>query len=268
MHQVSTVADGQYTSARVTPGAVVAPRSRLDAIRTIPPVPADPLRDAYLASASTRAHRARRAAKRAIDIVGAVVLLVVLSPLLLLLTVSIRSSASGSAIFRQDRIGRNGEVFRVAKFRSMYPDAEERLHASESLRAAYVDNGYTLPLKVDPRVTPVGRFLRRTSLDEMPQLWNVLRGEMSLVGPRPVVPDELACYEQWQWAYKAVRPGMTGLWQVSGRNAIVYPQRAQLDATYVAEWSLWADVKILVRTIGAVCKGSGHPEEQHIDHTA
>jgi lipopolysaccharide/colanic/teichoic acid biosynthesis glycosyltransferase len=265
MHQVSTVSEGHYVPTRAASVSVARPH--LGAIRAIPSLPADPLLDAYHAALATRSYRVRRSAKRLIDIVGAGVLLVVLSPLLLLLTVSIRSSASGSSIFRQERLGRNGHVFRVAKFRSMYPDAEDRLEADESLRAAYVDNGYTLPLKVDPRVTPVGRFLRRTSLDEMPQLWNVLRGDMSLVGPRPVVPDELACYEQWQWAYKAVRPGMTGLWQVSGRNAIVYPHRAQLDATYVAGWSLWADVKILFRTIGAVCKGSGHPEEQHIEHT-
>lgn len=221
---------------------------------------ADPLLERFSTASSRRTWRARRVAKRAFDLGGSTALLVVLAPVLALLALAVRLTSSGPVFFRQERIGRGGARFRVVKFRTMYPDAEARLHRDEELRALYVENGFTLPPAVDPRVTSIGRFLRRTSLDELPQLWNVVRGQMSLVGPRPVVPPELACYEQWQWAYEAVRPGITGLWQVSGRNAIAYPERARLDATYVADWSLRTDVAILVRTVLAVLRGSEHPE--------
>ncbi len=194
---------------------------------------------------------AERVTKVAIDRVGALIMLLVLSPVLVLIALAIRRDSPGPVLFRQRRIGFGGRPFTIYKFRSMAGDAEERLRR-DGLYDVYVANGFKLPPGDDPRVTRLGAMLRRTSLDELPQLLNVLRGSMSLVGPRPVVPDELACYGELAPAYTGVRPGVTGYWQVNGRSDVAFPERAELDAYYYDNRSLRVDLRILVRTVVAV----------------
>ena len=194
---------------------------------------------------------AGRVTKVMIDRVGAFVALVLLSPLLVLIAVAVRRDSPGPALFRQRRIGYGSRPFTIYKFRSMAGDAEERLRR-DGLYDTYVANGFKLPPGDDPRITRFGAMLRRTSLDELPQLLNVLRGSMSLVGPRPVVPDELACYGELASAYTGVRPGVTGYWQVNGRSDVGFPERAELDAYYYDNRSLRVDLRILVRTVVAV----------------
>jgi lipopolysaccharide/colanic/teichoic acid biosynthesis glycosyltransferase len=200
-----------------------------------------------------------RVAKRVLDLTVASLLVVVLSPLLLLVWLTVRCTSRGGAIFAQTRIGKGGRRIRVHKFRTMHVDAERRLERDAALRALHHANGFKLDAHSDPRITPVGRWLRKLSIDELPQLFDVIMGRLSLVGPRPVVPDELARYGDYVCAYLAVRPGVTGLWQVSGRSTIAYPARAEVDFKYVAGWSLRRDVAIMLRTIPAViaCRGSG-----------
>jgi len=192
-------------------------------------------------------------AKRAVDIVLAAAGLAVLAPLLACIAVMIRLDSAGPALYRQRRVGRGGSAFTMWKFRSMYDGNNQSVH----LQAA--DNWFDVPpngqrykTSADPRVTRVGRHLRRTSLDELPQLWNVLLGEMSLVGPRPVMEYERCRFESWHLKREAVRPGITGLWQVNGRDRLSARQMLELDVRYVHEWSLWLDFKVLVRTLPAV----------------
>ena len=192
-----------------------------------------------------------RVTKVAIDRVGALVSLVLLAPALALIAVAVRRDSPGPVLFRQRRIGHRGRPFTIYKFRSMAGDAEERLRR-DGLYDTYVANGFKLPAGDDPRVTRLGALLRRTSLDELPQLFNVLNGSMSLVGPRPVVPDELVCYGELASAYTGVRPGVTGYWQVNGRSDVGFPERAELDAYYYDNRSLRVDLRILVRTVVAV----------------
>lgn len=189
--------------------------------------------------------------KRLVDLLGAVVLLVVFAPVMLIVGVAVRASDGGPALFRQTRCGRGGRRFQIYKFRTMVPMAEAALLTDEALRSSYQQNDFKIQAD-DPRVTSLGRLLRRTSLDELPQLFNVVRGQMSLVGPRPVVVEELPCYGDHQAAYESVRPGMTGPWQVSGRNNVRYPERAELDAEYARTWSLRGDLSILFRTAFAI----------------
>lgn len=196
-----------------------------------------------------------RTVKRSLDILLSLIGIAATLPLLLLVAVAIRLESRGPVLFRQERVGRDGARFRVLKLRTMREDAEARLQEDPDLRATYRENGYKLASGEDPRVTPLGKWLRRTSVDELPQLLNVLRGEMSLVGPRPVVPEEVAEYGGDAGLVLSVRPGMTGLWQVSGRNAVDYPRRARLDAGYVREWSLLLDLRVLLRTPAAVARG-------------
>ncbi len=191
-------------------------------------------------------------AKRAMDIVGSALGLLVLAPILAIITVAIRLESRGPALFRHWRVGRGGEGFYCLKFRTMQSDAEAVLRSNAQLFQLYRDNHYTLPDHLDPRVTTLGRILRRTSLDELPQLWNVLVGEMSLVGPRPVVEEELEHYRGSERLLLSVRPGMTGKWAVNGRHHVGYPARAELELRYVRGWSLRSDVRILAGTVGAV----------------
>jgi lipopolysaccharide/colanic/teichoic acid biosynthesis glycosyltransferase len=182
-------------------------------------------------------------AKTVLDRVGAAVALVLVAPVLLVLIVAIRLTSSGPAFFTQPRVGRNGRVFRIVKLRTMEHGAEAELADSDP------------KVPGDPRITRVGRVLRRWSLDEVPNLWNVVCGDMSLVGPRPDVPgnpvDALApCRLE-------VRPGLTGLWQISGRSDLAFAERVRLDEAYVAGWSFWLDVRILTRTVVAVLRGTG-----------
>lgn len=196
--------------------------------------------------------------KRGIDLLGAVVGLTLLSPVFLLIGVAIKLTDHGPVFHRQQRLGRNGKPFRIVKFRSMRVNAEAVLRSDPDLWQTYVMNDFKLPERQDPRVTSVGAWLRKTSLDELPQLWNVLTGDMSLVGPRPLVAEEI---ETWYQARAgellSVRPGMTGLWQVSGRSELAYPERAELDLAYVRGRSLAGDIGILFRTVHVVLNGRG-----------
>ena len=193
-------------------------------------------------------------AKRLIDIVGAAVGLVVLSPLLLATAIVLRVREGSPALFRQTRVGLHGRPFTVYKFRTMVPDAEDRYAEVAQLSDT---KGAAFKMANDPRVTPLGRLLRKSSLDELPQLWNVLWGEMSLVGPRPAPPREVEGYDIWHRRRLSVKPGITGLWQVEARFDENFDDRAQLDLMYIDNWSLWLDFKILVRTIPAVFVRTG-----------
>jgi lipopolysaccharide/colanic/teichoic acid biosynthesis glycosyltransferase len=191
----------------------------------------------------------RPALKRAMDVAGALALLAVLAPIFAVIALLVRADG-GPALFGHRRVGRGGSDFRCLKFRSMVIDSQARLEALlASDPVARAEWEATRKLRDDPRVTRIGRFLRATSLDELPQLINVLRGEMSLVGPRPVIRTELeTLYGAAGAHYISVRPGITGLWQVSGRSETSYAQRVALDVAYVAQPSLWTDIKILLRT--------------------
>lgn len=190
-----------------------------------------------------------RLLKRTFDLAGASALLAALSPLFLIIAWRIRRQGQ-EPFFAHERVGQHGRRFQCLKFRTMVEDADEKLEQflAQDLRSAAEWHG-DRKLKEDPRVTPVGRWLRQTSLDELPQLWNVLRGDMSLVGPRPVVADELARYEDKVIFYLGCRPGITGLWQVSGRSDLDYRRRVHLDSWYVRNWRLWYDIVILLKTL-------------------
>jgi exopolysaccharide biosynthesis polyprenyl glycosylphosphotransferase len=194
------------------------------------------------------------AAKRVLDLVASAIAIVMLAPLLLATAIAIRIESRGPILFKQVRSGRNGRKFVMFKFRSMCTDAEKR--QAELMHLNEMD-GPVFKIKHDPRITRVGRFIRKTSIDELPQLFNVLLGDMSLVGPRPPLPAEVAQYEAWQRRRLSVRPGITGMWQVSGRNAIDFSKWMELDLEYIDRWSLWLDVQILFRTLPAVLLRSG-----------
>jgi UDP-galactose-lipid carrier transferase len=195
--------------------------------------------------------------KRCLDLFGAIGISMLLSPVLLYLAWQVRKDG-GNAIYGHPRIGRHAQSFYCYKFRSMVPDAGARLaELLERDADARREWERDFKLKDDPRVTRIGSFLRRTSLDELPQLWNVIRGDMSLVGPRPIVQAELERYADDASYYLMARPGMTGLWQVSGRNETDYPTRVYLDAWYVRNWSLWYDIAILFMTVRTVLKRDG-----------
>ncbi|WP_185961315.1 undecaprenyl-phosphate galactose phosphotransferase WbaP [Telmatospirillum sp. J64-1] len=203
------------------------------------------------------ARRAPRLMKRLLDIVGASVLIALLSPVLLLISLLVLRTGR-PVLYGHERIGEHGRPFRCLKFRSMVINSEQILQdllARDPAARAEWELNYKL--YDDPRITDIGRFLRRTSLDELPQLFNVLRGEMSLVGPRPIVASELQRYGADTSYYLLVKPGITGLWQVSGRQEVDYPHRVFLDAWYVKNWSLWYDISILFRTAGVVLKRQG-----------
>jgi exopolysaccharide biosynthesis polyprenyl glycosylphosphotransferase len=193
--------------------------------------------------------------KRALDFLVALILLTLLSPLLAVVALLIKLTSDGPVFFLQERIGFNKRRFLIYKFRTMIPGAEAMVHQLEGLNEM---SGPVFKIKYDPRITPLGQFLRRTSIDELPQLWNVLKGDMSLVGPRPLpVRDYQGFNEDWQRRRFSTRPGITCLWQISGRNSINFDQWMKLDLQYLDEWSLWLDLKILARTIPAVLKGTG-----------
>ncbi|HKY13393.1 MAG TPA: sugar transferase [Microthrixaceae bacterium] len=202
-----------------------------------------------------RARSTSRHIQRAIDVVGASVALLVCSPLLLFAIVAIRITSRGPALFRQVRIGAMEEPFTCIKLRTMYANSDDDAHRRYVQRlfelggrAAFGADEQVFKLADDPRITPVGRWLRRTSLDELPQLWNVLRGEMSLVGPRPMLPFELELLEPWQRERFRVRPGLTGLWQVSGRSRIPADEGMLLDVQYARTRDTALDLRILART--------------------
>jgi exopolysaccharide biosynthesis polyprenyl glycosylphosphotransferase len=192
--------------------------------------------------------------RRAVELVLASLLLALLSPVLLAIAIAIKLDSPGAVLFRQLRCGLHGRQFTFLKFRSMRVDAE----AMKQQLAPYNEmDGPAFKMTNDPRVTPLGRFLRRTSLDELPQLWNIIRGDMSIVGPRPAVLEEVRQYEPWQRRRLSMKPGITGLWQVKGRNELTFEEWMRLDLEYIDNWSLWLDVKIALKTIPAVLLGRG-----------
>jgi exopolysaccharide biosynthesis polyprenyl glycosylphosphotransferase len=197
--------------------------------------------------------RSSRMLKRAMDILGAGFLLLITAPVWVVAAIAIKLDSPGPVLFRQNRIGRGGKPFRLTKFRSMVIDAEAQRAAllAQSRQQKWLD------LERDPRITRVGRFLRLSSLDELPQLWNVLRGDMSLVGPRPLIEEEDRNVSGWARGRLGLTPGITGVWQVFGRAAIPFEQMIMLDYLYVANWSLWTDVKLMLRTVPVVLTRRG-----------
>jgi len=234
-------------------------------------VPQGPSNPTLYPDLSSRENSTRlfQATKRVMDIVGGAIILILCSPVLLAISLAVRLSSRGPVFFRQRRVGQYGRPFTFLKFRSMYADNDPSIHQEyvTQLIAGQAqlhpsngngDGSGVYKLTGDPRVTPVGAFLRRTSLDELPQLWNVLRGEMSLVGPRPALPYEVAAYQTWhRRRVLEVKPGITGLWQVSGRCRLKFDDAVRLDLKYAKTWSLWLDLKILLRTPQAVWSGEG-----------
>jgi lipopolysaccharide/colanic/teichoic acid biosynthesis glycosyltransferase len=192
--------------------------------------------------------------KRPLDLVLASLALLALWPLFLAVAAAIRLTSRGPAFFVQTRVGLNGERFGMVKFRSMYADAEAR---RATLVAASDRAGLCFKMKDDPRVTPLGRILRRTSMDELPQLFNVLRGDMSLVGPRPALPEEVAAYPAGAEARLAALPGITGVWQVSGRADVSFEDMVRMDVAYARGATLRGDLRLLWRTVGVVLGGRG-----------
>lgn len=198
------------------------------------------------------------AAKRSLDIFIACIALVVFCPLFLMIAAMVKFTDGGSVFYGHRRIGHNGQEFRCMKFRTMVQNGEKVLQ--DYLRnnpEAYEEWRTTRKLQNDPRVTAVGAVLRKLSLDELPQLLNIVKGEMSIVGPRPVVEDELEMYEASAFYYLQTRPGLTGLWQVSGRNDVSYETRVAMDTMYVKNWSITKDLLIIMRTVPAVCMSRG-----------
>lgn len=208
---------------------------------------------------TNRLHRrGEKAIKRALDISLTLLGGIVVLPLCLLIALAIKLDSRGPALYTQERLGKNGKPFMAYKFRSMIQNADSMLRDYLAQHPELEEEWKaTQKLKSDPRITKLGRFLRRTSLDELPQLINVLRGEMSLVGPRPIVADEIDRYD-WVWdLYKRARPGITGQWQISGRNDTSYKERTAMDAYYIRNWSIWLDIHILARTFPAVLRRRG-----------
>jgi exopolysaccharide biosynthesis polyprenyl glycosylphosphotransferase len=197
----------------------------------------------------------QRVLKGLLDRIGALVLLICAGPAMFVMAVLVRATSTGPALFRQRRVGRDGREFTLLKFRTMSVDAETRLAKLVHLNERA--DGLLFKMRADPRITPVGRFLRRYSLDELPQLINVLTGDMSLVGPRPPLPHEVARYDDTVWRRMRVKPGLTGLWQVSGRSELPWAESVRLDLSYVDNWSTALDARILLRTVNAVVKGTG-----------
>ena len=207
-----------------------------------------------LSLTTTPLSEAKLLLKRITDVAGSFTLLVLLSPLFLIIAALIKLTSSGPIFFNQVRCGLGGRKFAFYKFRSMIVDAEERKKGLESLNEM---SGPVFKIRDDPRITPVGRIIRKLSIDELPQLYNVLKGEMSLVGPRPPIPEEVQKYERWQRRRLSMRPGLTCLWQVNGRNEVDFDQWMKLDLEYIDNWSLGLDLKIMLRTIPVVLTGHG-----------
>jgi exopolysaccharide biosynthesis polyprenyl glycosylphosphotransferase len=211
--------------------------------------------DQYIATYTGASELWPRTAKRILDITGAMVALSLFSPILVMVAIAIKLTSPGSVFFLQERIGLNKRRFKIFKFRTMIPNAEKMMSQLEKQNEV---TGPVFKMKNDPRITRIGKFLRRSSIDELPQLLNVLTGDMSLVGPRPLpVRDYEGFNEDWQRRRFSVKPGITCLWQVNGRSGISFNQWMLLDLQYMDEWSLWLDCKILAKTIPAVLRGSG-----------
>jgi exopolysaccharide biosynthesis polyprenyl glycosylphosphotransferase len=244
---ISWQLEGSSVSLVVSPGLteVAGPRLHVQPVAGLPLLHVEEPRFTGL----------HRVAKATFDRSVAALAIFVLLPLILVLWGAVRFSSTGPGFFRQTRVGRNGQLFTIFKFRSMFVDAEARL---DVLQSANVNaDGLLFKIRDDPRQTPVGRILRRLSLDELPQLFNVLNGTMSLVGPRPPLPTEAARYGEDVRRRLLVKPGLTGLWQISGRSDLTWDEAVRLDLRYVENWSFALDIMILFKTVGAVARGSG-----------
>lgn len=200
----------------------------------------------------------QRRVKRLVDICGALTFLAIGLPMYLAIAIGVRMSSHGPVHYWQHRVGQNGRVFRFYKFRSMVVNSDEVLEAildsDDEMKARWESHQ---KLENDPRITPFGRLIRRSSLDELPQFWNVLKGEMSLVGPRPCMTDQKKFYGRHWMAYCSLKPGLTGLWQVSGRSKLSYQERVLLDVEYRQTWSIWLDFRIMLKTFAVVFSGDG-----------
>jgi exopolysaccharide production protein ExoY len=196
-----------------------------------------------------RTKKAGSLAQTVFDLAGAAALIILLSPILVAIALLVKATSRGPVLFVQKRLGKGGAGFRLYKFRTMCAGAEEILHSTPTLHGSYVASGYKLSDRDDPRITLIGRLLRRSGLDELPQLVNVLGGDMSLVGPRPIVPPELERYPEYLSLVRDIRPGITGCWQVSGATCVDYARRAELERHYVTNRSLRLDVSLLLQTI-------------------
>ena len=193
--------------------------------------------------------RVYKICKRIIDIIGAGLGLILLSPIIAIVACAVKFTSKGPVFFSQKRVGKNGELFEMYKFRSMVVNAEE---LKENLEEQNEMSGPMFKIKDDPRITKVGKFIRKTSIDELPQLWNVLKGDMSLVGPRPSLPKEVEQFDNWMFKRLSVSPGLTCYWQVSGRINIDFEDRMKLDCRYVDERNLWIDIKLIFKTVGVL----------------
>jgi exopolysaccharide biosynthesis polyprenyl glycosylphosphotransferase len=233
------------------PFALPVSHFRFDRAR---PADARAFADGYVHYLSVEHKPIQMAVKRALDIVGSSCALILLSPLLVVVALLIALTSPGPILFRQVRVGRYGRPFHMLKFRSMVVDAEA---LKPGLMARNEQCGPVFKIKDDPRITRIGRFIRKYSIDELPQFINVLRGDMSIVGPRPPVPSEVEKYEAWQRRRLSVRPGITCLWQVSGRNEVSFEQWMYLDMEYIDHWSLAADIKLILKTLPVVVSGRG-----------
>jgi exopolysaccharide production protein ExoY len=239
-------------ASRPTTAEPEAPRPALPPVR-----PVDRVASARRADPDPVTRPARSRSKRGLDLGVAVLTAPLTVTLGLVCALLIKLTSRGPVLFLQERVGLDGQGFRMYKFRTMRYDAEELLNSDPDLWDQYVNNDYKLPVSDDPRITRLGKWLRRTSLDELPQMINVLLGSMSLVGPRPVTRAQFDAFAEVVDAYRSVRPGMTGYWQVNGRSDVHYPERAEYDRHYVAKWSFWLDVSLIVRTPLAVIGGRG-----------
>jgi exopolysaccharide biosynthesis polyprenyl glycosylphosphotransferase len=220
----------------------------------------------FLVADTSRLRGWQGLAKRVLDIVLASVALLLTGPLLLIIALLVRRSGPGPIFFVQERLGKHGRPFRFYKFRTMVHNSDDAIHRQFAAlfingdqQGVHRQNGNRKVYKLcrDPRVTKVGRWLRRTSLDELPQLFNILRGDMSLVGPRPPIAYEIEHYQPWHLERLKVTPGLTGLWQVSGRSSVPFEEMVRLDVQYINSWSIWQDLRILLKTVPVVLQGTG-----------
>jgi exopolysaccharide biosynthesis polyprenyl glycosylphosphotransferase len=210
--------------------------------------------DRYLHYLTGQPQPLQRAVKRLFEIIASLTALALLAPLLLCVALLIKLTSPGPILFKQDRVGLHGSHFRLLKFRSMGADADK---LKAALCCHNEQSGPVFKMKMDPRVTFIGRFIRRYSIDELPQLVNILRGDMAIVGPRPALPEEVSQYKAWQRRRFSMRPGLTCYWQVSGRNQIGFEDWMRLDLEYVDNWNLRTDISLIVRTVPIVLTGRG-----------
>jgi len=227
---------------------------------------APPAPNLFIPADTTRFFGIQGRAKRVLDFTLALLMLIVTAPLFLVLAVLIKRSSPGPVFFVQERLGKDGRPFSFYKFRTMGHNSDDVIHRQFAAmfingdnKGCHANNGNQriYKLKEDPRVTRIGNWLRRTSLDELPQIFNILRGDMSLVGPRPPIAYEIEHYQPWHMERLKVTPGLTGLWQVSGRSRVPFEEMVRLDVHYINNWSLWLDLSILMRTLPVVLQGTG-----------